>query len=79
MAYMDLTDNPALWTVINKDDSSLYHEDIPFDLSAAQDASDRAARIIQACEAGELLPREYSDESFYLCKFCSWSNRCWHG
>lgn len=79
MAYMVLTDNPALFTVINKDDSTLYHEDVPFDLSAAQDASDRAARIIQSCEAGELLPREYPSADFFMCKFCPWGVRCWHG
>lgn len=79
MAYMDLSDNPALFAVINKDTQELYFEDVPFDSSYAQEISDRAANIIQACLAGELLPREYSDESFYLCKFCSWSNRCWHG
>lgn len=77
MAYMDLTDNPALWTVINKDDSSLYHEDISFDQSAAQDASDRAARIIQCCEAGELLSREYPSADFFQCKWCSYGERCW--
>ena len=77
MAYMDLTENPALWVAINKDDSSLYFEDIPFDPSTAQDASDRAARIIQACETGELLPREYPGPEFFNCKFCSWSERCW--
>jgi hypothetical protein len=79
MAYMDLTENPALWTAINKDDSALYHEDIPFDPSAAQDASDRAARIVQCCLAGELLPREYPSADFYQCKWCNWGDRCWNG
>lgn len=79
MAYMELSDNPALFTVINKDDSTLYHEDVPFDAGIAQDASDRAARIIQACEAGELLPREYPTADFFMCKFCAWSERCWNG
>lgn len=79
MAYMDLGANPALWTVVNKDDSSLYHEDIPFDLSVAQDASDRAARIVQCCLAGELLPREYPTADFYQCKWCSYGERCWNG
>ena len=78
MTYMDLADNPALFMVTNKDTQELYFEDVPFDASYAQEISDRAANIIQACLAGELLPREYSDESFYLCKFCAWSNRCWH-
>lgn len=77
--YMGLTENPALWTCVNKDTSELYHEDIPFDPSTAQEASDRAVNIIQACQAGELLPREYSSADFFQCKFCSWSERCWHG
>lgn len=79
MAYLELTENPALWTAINKDDSSLYHEDISFDPSAAQDASDRAARIIQCCLAGELLPREYPSADFYQCKWCAYGERCWNG
>jgi len=79
MAYMNLTDNPALWTCINKDDSSLYHEDISFDADVAQQASDRAVTIIQACEAGELLPRQYPGEDFFQCRFCDWGIRCWHG
>jgi len=78
MAYMDLTDSPALWTCVNKDNSSLYHENISFDQSVAQDASDRAVRIIQACAAGELLPREYPSADFYQCKWCAWNDRCWH-
>jgi hypothetical protein len=79
MAYMDLADNPALWTCVNKDDSSLYHENIEFDPSVAQEASDSAVRIVQACLAGELLPREYLSADFYQCKWCSWADRCWHG
>jgi len=77
MAYMSLDENPALFTAINKDTSELYFEDVPFDPSAAQDASDRGVRIIQACLAGELLPREASDSSWFLCKWCNWGERCW--
>lgn len=77
MAYMDLTDHPALFTAINKDTSELYFEDVDFDPAAAQDASDRAAKIIKACLAGEILPRVSNDSSFYQCKWCSWSDRCW--
>jgi hypothetical protein len=77
MAYMDLTDNPALFTAINKDTSELYFEDVPFDPPTAQDASDRGARIVEASLAGEMLPRVANDSSFYLCKWCAWSDRCW--
>ncbi len=77
LAYLGLDQNPALFTVINKDDSSLYHEDIPFDASYAQEISDRAVRIIQCCLAGELLPREYPSQDCFICKFCPYSERCW--
>jgi len=77
MAYMELTEHPALFTAINKDTSELYFEGIPFDPSAAQDASDRGAGIIEACLAGELLPRIAEDPSFYQCKWCAWADRCW--
>jgi len=76
-AYMELDENPALWTAINKDTSELYHEDIPFDPSAAQDASDRGVRIVEACMSGELLPRIAQDASHFRCKWCAWSDRCW--
>jgi hypothetical protein len=79
MAYMELADNPALFMVTNKDTQELYFEDVLFDASYAQEISDRGANIIQACLAGELLPREWPSEDYFQCKFCSWSNRCWHG
>ena len=77
MAYMELTENPALFTAINKDTSELYFENVAFDSSAAQEASDRGARIIEACWNGEILPRITKDPSFYMCKYCAWSDRCW--
>lgn len=77
MAYMELTENPALFTAVNKDTSELYFENVNFDPPVAQEASDRGAQIIEACLAGELLPRISSDPSFYQCKWCSWGDRCW--
>ena len=77
MAYMELTDNPALFTAINKDTSELYFEDVAFDAETAQEMSDKGARIVEACLVGEMLPRIAQDPSFYLCKWCSWSDRCW--
>ena len=56
-AYMGLTDAPALFTAVNKDTSELWHETVPFDAALAQAASDKAVRILRACDAGELLPR----------------------
>ena len=48
---------PALFTAINKDTAELHHELVPFDADLAQRMSDRAVRILQATDAGELLPR----------------------
>ena len=52
-AYMGLTEAPALFTAVNKDTSELRHEAVPFDAALAQAASDKAVRILRACDAGE--------------------------
>jgi len=81
-AYMEATvpgisQNPALFTAINKDTSEIYHEQVPFDGGMAQKMSDKGVRIIQATEAGELLPRIAQCADFFECKFCDWADRCW--
>jgi len=52
---------------------------VPFDAALAQKMSDRAVRVIQATEAGELLPRGFAEASHFECKFCSYAQRCWGG
>ncbi len=81
-AYMEssvpgISQNPALFTAINKDTAELHHELVPFDGGLAQRMSDKAVRVIQATEAGELLPRIAQSADFFECKFCDWSDRCW--
>jgi len=81
-AYMEATvpgisANPALFTAINKDTAELHHELVPFDGALAQRMSDKAVRVIQATEAGELLPRIAQSADFHECRFCAWSDRCW--
>lgn len=78
-AYMDLADNPALFTALNADTMEIYAEAVPFDPAAAQAISDKGASIIRACDAGELLPRLSDDPSWFECKFCSYHQRCHHG
>lgn len=75
-AYFQLTDN-AVFTALNKDTCELYFELVPFNADIAQRASDRAVRIVNACEAGELLPRAYPKRTFYKCRWCDWQTRCW--
>ena len=68
---------PALFTAINKDTAELHHELVPFDADLAQRMSDRGVRILQATDAGELLPRVATTPDFFECRFCPWSERCW--
>ncbi|MCZ8147274.1 MAG: hypothetical protein O9325_05385 [Roseomonas sp.] len=81
-AYMDATvpgvaGNPALFTAINKDTAELHHELVPFNADLAQRMSDRAVRVLTACDAGDLLPRVASSSDFFECRFCPWAKRCW--
>ncbi|MBW6494728.1 MAG: hypothetical protein K0B16_09285 [Burkholderiaceae bacterium] len=68
---------PALFTAINKDTAELHHDLVPFDAALAQRMSDRAVRILQATEAGDLLPRIAASRDFFECRFCSHAERCW--
>ena len=81
-AYMEATvpgisAAPALFTAINKDTAELHHELVPFDADLAQRMSDRGVRILQATDAGELLPLVATTPDFFECRFCPWSERCW--
>ncbi|WP_028031069.1 hypothetical protein [Gemmobacter nectariphilus] len=81
-AYMEgavpgISANPALFTAINKDTAELHHELVPFDAGLAQRMSDRGVRILQATDAGELLPRIATNRDFFECRFCPWAERCW--
>lgn len=76
-AYMGLTEAPALFTAVNKDTSELWHELVPFDGQLAQSVSDKAVRILQACDAGEWLPRVSQEPGFFECTLCPFRQRCW--
>ncbi len=81
-AYMEeqvpgISQHPALFTAVNKDTCELYFEQVPFDQGLAQRSSDKAVKILQACDAGELLPRISSDAGHYICKMCPWQQQCW--
>jgi hypothetical protein len=70
--------NPALFTAANADSCELLHFAVPFNAQAAQYWTDRAALIIAATRAGELLPRIANDPSNFHCKICPHAKgRCW--
>jgi hypothetical protein len=76
-AYMQLTDNPALFSVANRDSGEIHFERVPFDPKLAQECTDRGVQVLQAVEAGETLPRPYASSDFYKCKFCDFQGECW--
>lgn len=76
-AYMNLDENPAILTCINKDTQELHHQSIPFNPKLAQSTSDKAVTILKACKAGELLPRIASSPDHFECKWCAYGARCW--
>jgi hypothetical protein len=85
-AYLELP-NPALFTALNRDTFELHCELVTFDAALAQQASDRAALVVRASEAEELLPRAAADRTSALCRggrtsgewhgSCAWQDRCW--
>jgi hypothetical protein len=76
-AYMELTENPALFSVTNRDTGEVHFERVPFDAKLAQECTDRGVQVLQAVDAGETLPRPYSSPDFYKCKFCDFAKECW--
>ena len=81
-AYMEasvtgISDNPALFTAINKNTQEIWFELMPFDGGLAQRMSDRAVKVISATDAGEQLPRHTTTPTHHECKFCAWQDRCW--
>ena len=76
-AYLELHQNPAIFTVINADSMEIYAELVPFDVTLAQRMSDRAAKILAASRAVELLPRGFAESSHFECRMCAWQHRCW--
>ena len=79
MAYMQLTEAPALLVALNKDTSELYFEWVAFDGAVAQKYSDRAVQILQASSASELLPRLSQDHNYFECKWCPYHQTCFGG
>lgn len=76
-AYLDMTENPALFTAENADNCAILPVLVEFDPEAAQAASDRAVLVVKATEAGELLDRIASKPDDWRCKICSHKERCW--
>ena len=74
--HFQLTENPAFFSIVNMDSMEIHWELIEHDSAFADMLDAKAVRIIQACDAEELLPKQFNDSSYYICKWCSWQARC---
>ena len=70
-AYMNLTENPALFTVVNKNNCEIYYELVPFDKVLAQKTSDKAVEILTAVKHNEILPRVAANSDYFCVKDAS--------
>lgn len=77
MAYLQLTEHPAIFTVTNLDSGEQLHLLIEFDAEEAQRMTDRAVRIVSSTDAGDLLPRAFNSADHFICKGCFFAARCW--
>ncbi|WP_395543252.1 hypothetical protein [Neotabrizicola sp. sgz301269] len=76
-AYMQLAENPAIFTALNADTMEIHAEAVPFDQALAQECIDKAARILTASDHGETLPRAADAPDSFTCKFCAFTGVCW--
>ena len=76
-AYLDVAQQPAIFTSFNANTCERMHLLVPFDAAQAQAWSDRTVVVIEATRAGELLPRAYDDPKDWRCRMCGHNKRCW--
>lgn len=75
MAYMGLTDNPALLTMLNRDTGEILYELIPFNAKDAQHYSDKGLEVVTALSVDQ-LPRVRTDPTHLPCKWCDYARTC---
>jgi hypothetical protein len=73
----DLTINPAIFTVMNKDTSEVHAELIYFNREAADYYGRRADSILDDPDP-EIVPRISDDRNHFTCKVCPYREKC-HG
>jgi hypothetical protein len=74
--WAGLDSNPALFTALNADTMTIYAESVEFDGEYAQQTYTRGEQVIRACQDNYYLPRISNAPSMFVCKMCSWQNKC---
>lgn len=76
-AYGRLAQNPAFFVAVNANDMDIHLELVPFDQGLAQSSIDKAAKVLEASDHGETLPRATDDPASFVCRFCPFTEVCW--
>lgn len=76
MAYLDLSENPGLFTAENANTGEIYAERVAFDAAAAQHASDKGVQVVTSSDPAD-LPRIAKTSTDFRCKMCDFPGRCW--
>ena len=77
MHMMDLKNNPAILTGINKETGDMHHEEIIFNSKHAKELIEKAKDIITKTKEHEWMPRRYRSREAFECRYCDWQDRCW--
>jgi hypothetical protein len=75
MGYFGLL--KCLFTAVNADTMELQHFLIDFESAEFEMVKVKAARVFQAVDLGELLPRCTQDPAYYVCSYCPFRKTCW--
>lgn len=76
-AYMQLAENPAIFTALNADTMDIHVEFVGFNQQLAQENIDKAARVLEATDHSETMPRITDDPDSFSCRFCQFKGVCW--
>jgi hypothetical protein len=76
MEKFGLTENPALFSVVNMNTMEIHWEEVAYDRGYVLQLDAKAKRVLLATKSGELLPRISKTDEFYVCKMCSYVERC---
>ena len=75
--FLQLSENPCVFTVINADTMELHVEFVEFDEAECTRLLDKAADIILDTRSDILRPRAFGSRDSFGCKFCDFQDRCW--
>lgn len=73
--FLQLYENPALLTMVNRDSGEIYPEFVRFNQRHCQAIIDRAARVIEA-KGPLVLERANEDYEKAPCKWCDYQSHC---